>query len=411
MLIVLAAACQPGILRPPVDGFDAPDPHILRVGGTYYLFTTRDATHNIPVRTSSDLTHWSAPGDALPHLPEWADVRDTWAPAAIEVNGQYILWYAALLGTNHCIDRAVSANPGGPYVPSGDQPFLCETDASTEVIDPYPFRAPDGSLYVYWGDNSAPRRIMGVALDPTGLTMAGEPRELTHSVGAWEGVQNENPAMIATGSDGAPGAPFQLFFSANAWSSPNYATGYLDCASPLGPCTKATAPFLVSKATVKGPGGLSFFTTISGETWAAYHAWDGPVGYENGGARTLHVEPFQVVKGDPTFPDRPPIAFINDMIPGRGNITVNGWGFDPDSPSYRTITVRDFVTGGATVTATANINRPDVVAALPQALTAERGFTALLPAARGVHTVCVAVDKDLTGELLWFSCQKVTVVD
>ena len=398
------SACQPAALRGPVGSFDAPDPHILRVGATYYLYTTNSAARHVPVRTSTDLTHWSDPIDALPVMADWSTGYDVWAPAVTYTDGRYVLWYAAVLGATHCIDRAIASSPSGPFLVVGDDPFFCQDLGSTHVIDPYPFQAPDGSQYLYWADDSSPHVIMGVALDASGLNMAGAPQRLTGPTAPWEGRQVENPAMISAGSG------FQLYYSANDWNSRNYATGYLNCLTPLGPCTKATAtkPFLATKGSVIGPGGMSFFTSTTGEQWIAYHAWDATVGYSQGGRRSLHVEPFELHGIEPVVPDRAPVAALDIIVGGTGSFTVSGWAYDPDSPSPLSITIADFTTGARTTTV-ANGARPDVLAAEPAALGPFRGFNATMSAGGGNHTVCLAVPDDLTGDLDWFTCATAAV--
>lgn len=404
VIAVAASACQPAALRGPVSGFDAPDPHIMRVGATYYLYTTNSGPQHVPMRTSTDLVNWSDPIDALPVMADWATAYDVWAPAATYTDGRYVLWYSAILGATHCIDRAIASGPAGPFRVLGDDPFFCQNLGSTHVIDPYPFQAPDGSQYLYWADDSSPHVIMGAALDASGLNMVGTPQRLTAPSAPWEGRQVENPAMIAAG------AGFQLYYSANDWNSRNYATGYLNCLTPLGPCTKATLtrPFLATKGSVISPGGMSFFTTTTGEQWMAYHAWDNTVGYRQGGQRSLHVEPFELHGNEPVVPNRPPVAALDTAVGGSGSFAVSGWAYDPDSPTPRAITITDF-TSGATVRTTANAARPDVLAAEPAALGPFRGFRATVGAAAGDHTVCLAVDDDLSGALDWFTCATVTV--
>ncbi len=401
---MVVAGCQPSALRAPVSTFDAADPHLMRVGNTYYLFTTNTAEGHVPVRTSTDLVNWSPVTDALPHLPEWAAGFDVWAPSATYTDGRYVLWYAAVLGDTHCIDRAISSSPGGPYLPVGDDPFLCQNLGSTHVIDPYPFQAPDGSQYLYWADDTSPHYIVGAALDSSGLDMVGSPRRLTKPDQPWEGSQVENPAMTAVGSG------FQLYYSANNWATRSYATGYLSCTTPLGPCVKTTTakPFLAAKGSVAGPGGMSFFTTITGERWIAYHAWDGPVGYEHGGRRSLHIEPFDERESEPYVPNRTPVAALDVMSATSSGVALSGWAFDPDSPLPRTITVRDFTTG-ATTSVTADGWRPDVVANDPAALGASRGYATTWGLPAGAHVLCLAVGDDLTGELDWFACRTVRV--
>ena len=49
--------------------FNFPDPFVLSVGNEYYAFATNSAAGNIQIIDSSDLTHWTTVGDALPTWP------------------------------------------------------------------------------------------------------------------------------------------------------------------------------------------------------------------------------------------------------------------------------------------------------------------------------------------------------
>jgi hypothetical protein len=108
--------------------FDFPDPFVLTVGGTYYAYATNSVEGNIQIIQSSDLTHWTAVGNALPNLPSWAAPNHTWAPAVLPVGGQYVLYYTAQLaqGGPQCISAAVAAQPQGPFIDTSTGPFACQ---------------------------------------------------------------------------------------------------------------------------------------------------------------------------------------------------------------------------------------------------------------------------------------------
>jgi hypothetical protein len=101
---------------------------------------------------------------------------------------------------------------------------------------------------------------------------------------AWEQPLIENPAMVFAGRS------YTLLYSGGWWESAGYAIGYATCATPLGPCTKATTnqALLASSGNQAGPGGATVITSPAGDQWLAYHAWNlGAVGYNNGGTRSL----------------------------------------------------------------------------------------------------------------------------
>ena len=288
---------------PPSDRRDAPDPFVLTDGRRYALYTTQVGLHNVPVSTSSDLRHWSAPTDALPQLPDWAAWGRTWAPGVVRLGGRYVLYFAAQHAPSgrQCIGVAVSVTATGPFVPAGAGPLVCQTDLGGS-IDPHPFVEPDGTVVLLWksdGNAKGQRSILfGQQLAPDGLVLEGQPSALVASGAMWEEPLIENPAMLAAG-DG-----YILLYSGGWWESAGYAVGYATCATALGPCTKATVdhPLLASAGNEAGPGGACLVTGPAGDHWLAYHAWTtGAVGYSIGGARSLRFARMAVADSQPVI--------------------------------------------------------------------------------------------------------------
>jgi arabinan endo-1,5-alpha-L-arabinosidase len=105
------------------------DPRIIEQGGTYYLFSTGPG---IPIRTSTDLTHWSEAGQVFAATPRWALAKvpgatSIWAPDISYYNGLYHLYYAVStfggqrsvigLATNTTLDPSA---PGYHWVDQGE---------------------------------------------------------------------------------------------------------------------------------------------------------------------------------------------------------------------------------------------------------------------------------------------------
>lgn len=86
----------------PVIGLDFADPAVIHAAdGWYYAYSTEQLTVErmayIQVARSRDLVGWELLPDAMPTIPAWADqTRDFWAPGAIEADGRYYLYFAAL---------------------------------------------------------------------------------------------------------------------------------------------------------------------------------------------------------------------------------------------------------------------------------------------------------------------------
>ena len=98
---------------------DFPDPGIIRVGDTYYAYSTNATSRNVPLATSTDLVNWDYRADAMPALPSWAQLGGSyvWAPEVIEIDGRYLLYYTARdkAADKQCIGVAISDKPEGKF--------------------------------------------------------------------------------------------------------------------------------------------------------------------------------------------------------------------------------------------------------------------------------------------------------
>lgn len=132
---------------------DFPDPGIIRVGDTYYAYSTNAASRNVPLATSTDLVNWDYQADAMPALPSWAQLGGSyvWAPEVIEIDGRYHLYYTARdkAADKQCIGLAISDKPEGKFKDTRDTAFVCQVEEGGS-IDASPFRDADGTLYLYW---------------------------------------------------------------------------------------------------------------------------------------------------------------------------------------------------------------------------------------------------------------------
>jgi beta-xylosidase len=282
---------------------DLPDPHVVAFGGRYYAYGTTTAGANVPVVTGVDLVHWvtaAGPGrpvaDALPVPARWAARRaggggtEVWAPSVARLAGRWVMHYAVLARTNgrHCISVATASSPLGPFTDTSARPLVCSGDPMGS-IDPTVFTS-GGVPFLIWKNEGvphrAPTRVWARALTTggTGFARGSSAHELLHTALRWEGDLVEGPSMLYYGHR------LYLFYSANAWDSARYATGYAVCRSVLGPCRRITSgPLLASAPHELGPGGPSAFLDGAGRLRLAFHAWGGPASSYPSGARTLHV--------------------------------------------------------------------------------------------------------------------------
>ena len=268
--------------------YDFPDPFILPVGGVYYAYATNSVAGNIQIIRSTDLTHWTTVGDALPHEPGWAAPDATWAPSVLQRGSTFVLYYSAVYAPTgeQCISEAVATQPQGPYVDSSTLPLMCQT-ALGGSIDPSPFVDADGTPYLVWksqGVGGQPPTLWSQQLTATGTALVpGMATPLLSPSLGWQGGVIEGPSLVLVNGQ------YLLFYSANNWRTSDYAIGVARCAGPLGRCTEASSqPLLASQSAFNGPGGPSVFTDSSGRLEMAFHAWlPGKVGYPN--SRLLFV--------------------------------------------------------------------------------------------------------------------------
>jgi hypothetical protein len=267
--------------------FDFADPDVILVGQTYYAYATNSVAGNIQIIQSTDLTHWTPVGNALPSLPGWAASNYTWAPSVAQIGGNFVLYYAVdVAGSgDECISVATSSQPQGPFVDSSTAPLECQESLGGS-IDPSAFIDTNGNAYLVWksgGPGSS--KIWGEQLAPTGtaFTTGASPVTMLTPDQTWEAGTIEAPDMVVSGGR------YLLFYSGNDWDSANYAVGVATCTSPLGPCGDVTqSPILASGPGVAGPGGESVFSDTAGAYWIAFHAWvPGAVGFPN--SRDLYL--------------------------------------------------------------------------------------------------------------------------
>jgi beta-xylosidase len=284
----LAAAAEPSFVPVYRDNF--PDPFVVLDDGEFIAYSTNYGL-NLPMLSSRDLVHWAPvtgpdgkPLDGMPRLGPWAKTERTWAPEVMQVGGKWLLYYTAAnprLSTQ-CVGVAIAASPKGPFVDSSAEPLVCQP-AEGGTIDANPFRDTDGSLYLYYKSdgNAVGKRsiIWGQKLSGDGLIVVGEPVALLQDDQKWEWKLVEAPAMVKS-----PGG-YQMFYSAAyyGWDYPKerlsrYATGYADCAGPLGPCRDSPDnPLLHSfkereAGCLSGPGHPAIFQ-VGQRHFMAFHAW------------------------------------------------------------------------------------------------------------------------------------------
>ena len=277
--------------REPVFAGDFPDPFVLPVDGAYYAYATQGSYGNVQLLRGTDLSTWELqPLGAMPEIPEWAAPYSVWAPAVVEHDGRFVMYYSVTEAASalHCVSVATSDDPEGPFTDVRPEPLVCPREMGG-AIDPSPVVDREGRPWLLWKSDGvavgAPSAIYAQPMTDDRLELAGDPVLLIGTDQPWEAPHVEAPSMIDAGDH------YVLVYSGNWWNTAEYGVGAAICATVAGPCTKPLdGPILTGRADAAGPGGAELFRDADGAPWVAYHAWLGGVaGYP--GRRALWIEP------------------------------------------------------------------------------------------------------------------------
>ena len=300
----------------PVFNQDFPDPTILVDGTSSYAYSTQVGLLDTPGISSTGPTQWGSYWDAMPGIPRWATFGSTWAPSvAVSAAGVFVEFYAALdtqLNT-HCVGRAVSATPTGPFVDVSTSPFLCDPSLGGS-IDPSVFTDATGQHYLLWKSDGnsigQPSRIWSAPIDPNLDALTGNPVVILTNDQAWQDGVVENPNMVEVNGS------YHLFYSGGPYFTASYATGVAACASPLGPCSDGSDnPVLASAPGMAGPGGADTFVSPSGQLMVAFAAWPAAIGNANGGYRAMYVATLSFNGNTPTLAPANALFSVKGIAP------------------------------------------------------------------------------------------------
>ena len=175
----------------------------------------------------------------MPSAARWAERRSTpggrvfsatWAPSVARMGpGRFVSAYAVPRASDghRCISLARATHPLGPYVDSTRRPLTC---LGRNAIDPQIFRD-RGAVWLLYKVAGSPDRLMVRRMTASASSFGPTSRNYTllSTRARWEGGTVENPAMIRFNRR------LYLFYSANAYETARYATGYAVAArSPDG---------------------------------------------------------------------------------------------------------------------------------------------------------------------------------
>ncbi len=209
------------------------DPEGAVLDGKYWVFPTFSAPYDkqlfFDAFSSPDLVNWIKHERVLEqkNIP-WLR-RALWAPAIIEANNKFYLFFGGNdvhEGEIGGIGVAVSDRPEGPYKDALGKPLINEIVNGAQPIDQFVFRDDDGQYYMFYGGW---RHCNVCKLTPDLL-----------SIVPWEDGQKFHEV---TPSDEYVEGPFMLkrkgkyyfMWSEGGWTGPNYCVAYAISDSPFGP--------------------------------------------------------------------------------------------------------------------------------------------------------------------------------
>ncbi|HEY3268889.1 MAG TPA: arabinan endo-1,5-alpha-L-arabinosidase [Armatimonadota bacterium] len=279
------------------------DPHIIKAGRYYYVFSTGPG---VQIRRSKDLVSWTFVGRVFtPDVPEWAkkeipEATSVWAPDISYYGGRYRLYYTvSRFGTNTSFiglatNRAL--DPASKEYAWKDAGMVIRSTAPNDynAIDANLVDAGGGKYALSFG--SYWRGIELVDLDPeTGKPPAGAPIRYIAGRPNWGAI--EAPHIIRRGGY------YYLFVSFDRCCRgvrSTYNIRYGRSKTLDGPYVdREGKPMLDGGGTLLlategryiGPGHCSILKD-GRRTLMAYHYYDG----EAGGIATIQVRPLNFTK-------------------------------------------------------------------------------------------------------------------
>lgn len=276
---LLAAACpinsmatsdEPTLAgNPVIEGWYA-DPEVAVFGDQYWIFPTYSAPYNqqlfMDAFSSPDLVNWTKhPRIIDTDEVKWA-WRAMWAPAIVEREGKYFLFFAANDIQNNeqvgGIGIGVADAPCGPYKDYLGKPLIDTFHNGAQPIDQFVFQDKDGQDYIIYG-GWRHCNIAKLKKDFTGFLPFEDGttfKEITP-----EGYV-EGPIMFIR--DGR----YYFMWSEGGWTGPDYSVAYAIADSVMGPFKRIGKILQQDMSVATGAGHHSVLNIPGTDEWyIVYH--------------------------------------------------------------------------------------------------------------------------------------------
>jgi beta-xylosidase len=271
-MLVITALAQPKKKQsgnPVFEGWYA-DPEAVIFGKKYWIYPTFSARYEKQVFfdafSSSDLVNWTKHEHILDTASiKWAK-RAVWAPAVVEKDGKYYIFFGANDIQNDQeyggIGVAVADRPEGPFKDLLARPLIDKFHNGAQPIDQFVFKDKDGAWYIFYGGwrhcNVAKLNDTFTGFIPfeDGTTF----KEITP-----EGYV-EGPFMFIRNGK------YYFMWSEGGWGGPDYSVAYAIADSPFGPFKRIGKILQQDPAVATGAGHHSILQVPNTNDWyIVYH--------------------------------------------------------------------------------------------------------------------------------------------
>ncbi|WP_460683694.1 glycoside hydrolase family 43 protein [Niabella aquatica] len=263
------------------------DPEVAVFKKNYWIFPTYSAPYEkqvfLDAYSSKDLVSWKKHEKIIDtSAVKWAR-RAMWAPAIVEKNKKYFLFFAANdIQTDQesgGIGVGISNKPEGPYKDYLGKPLIDKFHNGAQPIDQFVFKDKDGQYYIYYG-GWRHCNVAKLRKDFTGF-VPFEDGSVFKEVTPEKYV--EGPFMFIRNGK------YYFMWSEGGWTGPDYCVAYAIADSPLGPFKRIGKILEQDPAIATGAGHHSVLQ-IPGknEYYIVYHRR--PLGEKDGNARVVCID-------------------------------------------------------------------------------------------------------------------------
>ena len=246
------------------------DPEVTIFGDKYWIYPTFSAPYNQQVFmdafSSPDLVNWTKHSHIIDTVQvKWAK-KAMWAPAIVEKDGKYYLFFAANdiqnNGNHGGIGIGIAERPQGPFRDYLGKPLIDQFHNGAQPIDQFVFKDIDKQYYMFYGGWKH-CNVSKLNSDFTGFIPFDDGtifKEITP-----EGYVEGSVMFIRNGK-------YYFMWSEGGWTGPDYRVAYAIADSPLGPFERIGIVLQQDGRIANGAGHNSVINVPGTDEWyMVYH--------------------------------------------------------------------------------------------------------------------------------------------